>query len=102
MLSCMTSDRADAYRRVVQTLQDIGPAKLWPPEQACIREAADALLFCTDLDHDPGAGAALAAATHLADELVDAERLTPMRAHRLLDDIWACGPSEALDVPLAA
>jgi hypothetical protein len=42
----MTSRRATAYRRVVKTLRDFGAAKLWPAEQARIREAADALLFC--------------------------------------------------------
>jgi hypothetical protein len=41
----MTSIRASAYRRVVQTLRDVAPAKLWPAEEACIREAADAMLF---------------------------------------------------------
>ena len=46
----MNSLRATAYRRVVKTLRDLGAAKLWPAEQACIREAADALLFCRDLD----------------------------------------------------
>ena len=97
----MTSLRATAYRRVVKTLRDLGAAKLWPAEQACIREAADALLFCGDLDEDD-ARRALAAVTALADELIDAERWTPLRALQLLDDIWACGPRAALGVPRAA
>jgi hypothetical protein len=97
----MTSLRATAYRRVVKTLRDLGAAKLWPAEQACIREAADALLFCRDLDEDD-ARRALAAVTALADELIDAQRWTPLRALQLLDDIWACGPRAALGVPRAA
>jgi hypothetical protein len=97
----MTSLRATAYRRVVKTLRDLGAAKLWPAEQACVREAADALLFCRDLDEDD-ARRALAAVTALADELIDAERWTPLRALQLLDDVWACGPRAALGVPRAA
>jgi hypothetical protein len=97
----MTSLRATAYRRVVKTLRDSGAAKLWLAEQACIREAADALLFCRDLDEND-ARRALAAVTALADELIDAQRWTPLRALQLLDDIWACGPRAALGVPQAA
>ena len=97
----MTNLRAAAYRRVVKTLRDLGAAKLWPAEQACIREAADALLFCRDLD-DNDARHAVAAVTVLADDLIDAQRWTPLRAMQLLDDIWACGPSAALEVPRAA
>jgi hypothetical protein len=97
----MTNLRAAAYRRVVKTLRDLGAAKLWPAEQACIREAADALLFCRDLDEND-ARHAVAAVTVLADDLTDAQRWTPLRAMQLLDDIWACGPSAALDVPRAA
>jgi hypothetical protein len=97
----MTNLRAAAYRRVVKTLRDLGAAKLWPAEQACIREAADALLFCRDLDEND-ARHAVAAVTVLADDLIDAQRWTSLRAMQLLDDIWACGPSAALDVPRAA
>jgi hypothetical protein len=79
----------------------MGPAKLWPAEQTCIREAADALLFCRDL-RDDAAKEALAAVAVLSDDLIDAERWTSRRAQRLLDDVWACGPGEALTLPLAA
>ena len=97
----MTSARANAYRRVVETLRDVGPAKLWPAEQACIRDAVDELLFCTDLD-DEVVRHALAAVAVLTDDLIDAERWTPPRAQRLLDDVWACGPGVAQDLPMAA
>jgi hypothetical protein len=97
----MTSLRATAYRRVVKTLRDLGAAKLWPAEQACIREAADALLFCRDLD-DSDARHAVAAVTVLTDDLIEAKRWTSLRAMQLLDDIWGCGPRATLDVPRAA
>jgi hypothetical protein len=102
MLKRMTTARAVAYRRVLQTLRDIGPAKLWLTEQACIREAADALLFCADLANDNAARHALAAIAALTDDLVDADRWTAERARRLLDDVWACGPARAFGLPIAA
>jgi hypothetical protein len=97
----MTSHRAHAYRRVAATLRDMGPAKLWPSEQAIIREAADALVFANDLSSEE-ARMALAAIAVLTDDLIDAERWTPSRAQQLLDDIWACGPGEAFGLPIAA
>ena len=98
----MTSYRAAAYRRVIQTLRDMGPAKLWPAEQACFREAADTLLFSTEPDASDAAHVALAAVAVLTDDLIDAERWTPERAQRLLDDVWACGPWGTLDASIAA
>jgi hypothetical protein len=80
----------------------MGPAKLWPMEQTCIREAADTLLFCTDLKHDPAAREALSEVAILSDDLIHAGRWTPQRIQRLIDDIWACGPGEALEVRVAA
>jgi hypothetical protein len=97
----MTSHRAHAYRRVAKTLRDMGPAKLWPAEQVIIRDAADALVFASDLSSQE-ARMALAAVVALSDELIDAGRWTPSRAHQLLDDIWACGPGEAFGLPIAA
>lgn len=98
----MTSARANAYNRVVQTLRDLGRAKLWPAEETCVREAADALLFCSDLTGDADAKGAFAAVMILGDDLVDAERWSPERTLRLLDDIWECGPGGALDLAVAA
>jgi hypothetical protein len=93
----MTENRALAYGRIVRTLRDLGPAKLWPAEQDCIREAADALLFCDDLAADSGARTALDHASGLIERLIDAERWTVETARRLLDDIWACGPWSVFD-----
>src|SRR3954471_21996742 len=97
----MTNDRAKAYRRVVRTAREVGPAKLWPSEQACIREAADTLLFCRDLD-GADALAAFSAAGTLPHRLIDAGRWTSSGACRLLDDAWACGPGTAMLDAVAA
>lgn len=98
----MTSVRASAYRRVLETLRDIGPANLWPAEEACVREAADALLFCRDLGGDVAAKDALGDLAIVGDALIDAGRWNPRRVQQLLDDVWACGPGPAMHVPLAA
>ena len=98
----MTTHRAIAYRRVIQTLRDMGPAKLLPAEQACLRDAADTLLFCTEPDADGAGQLALAAVAVLTDDLIDSERWTLERAQRLLDDVWACGPWGTLDLSIAA
>ena len=98
----MTSRRSSAYRRVIETLRDVGPVKLWPAEVACIREAADALLFCRDINGDNAAKDALRSLAAVGDTLVAAGRWTPHRVQRLLDDVWDCGPGSGLQVPLAA
>jgi hypothetical protein len=82
----MDTDRSQAYGRVVKTLDDLGPAKLSTPEQQVIRTAADALLF------DGNAYDELAAVEDLAQQLVDAGRLSAERARLLVDDVAACGP----------
>jgi hypothetical protein len=81
----MNADRAQAYGRVVKTLEDIGPTKLLPEEQDLIRTAADALLFEDDAYEE------LARVEDLAERLVEAERWTPERARALVDDVAACG-----------
>ena len=82
----MDNERSQAYGRVVKTLADLGPAKLQPGEQQIIRTAADALLFDGDAYDD------LAAVEDLAQQLVDAGRLSSERARELVDDVAACGP----------
>jgi hypothetical protein len=96
----MTSDRARAYARVMITLRDLGPAKLRSTEQAMIRVAADALLFCADIVNDRSARAAFSAFDDMRERLVATGRWTPHRAAQLADDVWACGP--AFDVTLRA
>jgi hypothetical protein len=85
----MTSDRTQAYGRVVKTLEDIGPAKLQPAELERIREAADELIFAADLDE---ARAALEDVDALAEHLVATDRWSEERAAELAHDILACGP----------
>jgi hypothetical protein len=85
----MTSDRTQAYGRVVKMLEDIGPAKLLPAEQERIREAADTLIFATGVDD---ARTALDDVDALVDHLVSSGRWTPERAEQLAVDLLACGP----------
>ena len=97
----MTGVRTVAYRRVMRTLRGADAPPLSVIEQDRVREAADALLFCRDFD-DADVRWALAEVAALSDELVDAERWTTRRVMQLMDDIWACGPDLAADVPTAA
>jgi hypothetical protein len=85
----MTSDRTQAYGRVIKTLDDLGPAKLQPAEQDRIREAADTLIFAADLDE---ARSALADVEALVEHLVASGRWTAERAEQLAVDLLACGP----------
>jgi predicted RNase H-like nuclease len=85
----MTSDRTQAYGRVVKTLEDIGPAKLQPAEQERIREAADTLIFAAGLDE---ARAAMDDIDALVEHLVASGRWTAERAEQLATDLLACGP----------
>ena len=85
----MTSERTQAYGRVVRTLEDVGPAKLLPAEQERIREAADTLIFAADADD---ARAAIDDVEALAEHLVGTGRWTAERTQQLVDDLLACGP----------
>jgi hypothetical protein len=85
----MTSERTQAYGRVVRTLDDLGPTKLQPAEQERIREAADTLIFAATAEE---AVAALEDVHSLAQHLVATGRWTDERVEQLLDDIEACGP----------
>jgi hypothetical protein len=85
----MTSERTQAYGRVIKTLEDLGPSKLQPAEQERIREAADNLIFASDFDD---ARAALADVEALAEHLVASGRWTSERAEQLASDLVACGP----------
>lgn len=84
----------------MKTLRDLGPAKLLPAEQARVRSATDALLFCASLPTDRSARAAFTDVEALLELLVSSGRWTPERAAALEDDVWACGPG--LGAALAA
>jgi hypothetical protein len=88
----MTSDRAQAYGRLMRTVRDGDPYALKPDERALIREAADALLFCEAVAWDDEARDGLTRVGDLAGELVGSGRWGPERAEQLLRDIEACGP----------
>ena len=86
----MNNDRSQAYGRVMKTLADEGPSKLFPAEMEIIRTAADALLFEGDAYDE------LAAVEDLAQQLVDSDRWLPDHARRLFDDFAACGTSASV------
>ncbi len=86
----MTSERTQAYGRIVKTLEEIGPVKLLASEQERIRDAADILIFASGPDDH--VVAALDDVRALADHLVETGRWTEERALLLVDDISATGP----------
>ena len=88
----MTSRRAQSYGRVMEALRSAGDGKLHPGEQDRIREAADTLLFCDDMDSGPEARFALDAVRDLTKRLARTGRWTPDAADRLLEDVAGCGP----------
>jgi hypothetical protein len=99
----MTTNRARAYGRVMTLLDELGPAKLHADEQQAVREAADALLFTTDVAADADAKDALTRLENAMERLVEADRLIPERADAILDAVEACGPqTEPLALPAAA
>jgi hypothetical protein len=85
----MTSDRTQAYGRVVRTLEDLGPSKLQRGEQDRIREAADNLIFAAGIDE---VHQALTDVETLAEHLVTSGRWSAERADELVSDLLACGP----------
>lgn len=85
----MTSERTQAYGRIVRTLDDVGPTKLHPAEQEQIREAADTLIFAATYEE---ASETVAQVEALVEQLVDSGRWTEERAAELAHDLTACGP----------
>ena len=85
----MTSDRTQAYGRVVRTLQDVGPTKLHDAEQARIRDAADVLIFAATYEE---ARTTLEDVESLTEQLVESGRWSEERAAELASDLMACGP----------
>jgi hypothetical protein len=76
----------------METLRSSGEAKLHPEEQDQIREAADALLFCEDIDAGSEAKLALDGVRELSRRLAGTGRWSPDAADQLLEDIAGCGP----------
>lgn len=87
----MSPERSYAYKRVMQTLDELGPSKLQRAEQDRVRYAADNLLFSGELAGE--AADALADALTLCEALVASGRWERVTATQLADDITACGPA---------
>lgn len=88
----MSPERSNAYRRVMKTLEDVGPSKLLDGEQQRIRYAADNLIFSTDLTTDVEALEAVGDVEELCRALVESGRWEQVSATRLADDVLQCGP----------
>jgi hypothetical protein len=88
----MTPERAQAYRRVMHTLAELGPSKLVAGEQERIRHAVDTLIFSRDLDEDDTARDVLIDLEHLCRVLVESGRWEQATAMRLAGDVSQCGP----------
>jgi hypothetical protein len=89
----MSPERSNAYRRVMKTLEDMGPSKLLDTEQQRIRYAADNLIFSGDLSADVEAQEALVDVETLCRTLVETGRWEEVSATRLANDVFECGPA---------
>jgi hypothetical protein len=76
----------------MDAIQAYEGTKLHPEEVQVVRDAADALLFCEDLEADPAAADALDAFHGLTDQLLENGRLSSERVGQLTADVEACGP----------
>ncbi|HWF35738.1 MAG TPA: hypothetical protein VG295_10195 [Solirubrobacteraceae bacterium] len=90
----MSPERTHAYRRVMQTLNELGPSKLLDGEQDRIRAAADNLIFSSDLAGDVAAQEALDDIERLCRALVTSGRWEQVTAGRLAHDLFGCGPGD--------
>ncbi len=97
----MNPERAHAYRRVIHTLGELGPAKLQPAEQERIRYTADSLVLCADLLEDDAARDSLEDTELLCEVLVQSGRWERATADQLVDDLRGCGPELPLDISAA-
>lgn len=92
----MSPERSHAYRRVMQTLNDLGPSKLQPSEEELIRDAADTVIFSAELAESSPATAALDDVDRLLASLVKSERWHQVTADRLANDLFGCGPAPTI------
>ena len=88
----MTSERSQAYGRVMRILEDMGPSKLHESERDEVRAVADTLFFAEDLGADADARDAVTRITALARNLVESQRWLDESARQLLADVLGCGP----------
>lgn len=87
----MDGERAQAYGQAMRALAELPRGRLSPNDQAVVREAADALVFCEDLERDTAATLALAA---FYDLVLKAE-VPPETAAHLTAAVLTCGPLAA-------
>jgi hypothetical protein len=97
----MSPNRTQAYRRVMHTLDELGPSKLQPAEQDRIRLAADNLIFSSDFATDRTAVDALEDIETLCGALVESGRWEHVTAIRLVDDLRDCGPEPVRELEAA-
>jgi hypothetical protein len=97
----MTPERSHAYRRVLHTLNELGPSKLQDGEQDRLRQAVDSLIFAQDLTEDPAAQSALEDIGRLCRDLVENGRWEQVTAMQLFDDVSQCGPSRVPELEAA-
>jgi hypothetical protein len=86
----MTSERSQAYGRVMRRLADVEGVKLHDAETAIIRDSADSLLFAATAQE---ASEALLLVERLMHDLAESGRWTSESAQALADDVAGCGPS---------
>jgi hypothetical protein len=91
----MTSERSQAYGRVVKALADLSASKFHEHEQELIRDTADTLFFCESLASDAHAREAVERLRAFAADLAASGRLLFDTAERLVTDVEACGPAPA-------
>jgi hypothetical protein len=93
----LSPERTQAYRRVIDTLVELGPSKLRGEEQERIRFAADTLIFSSNLAEDSAACDALEDAGKLCAALVESGRWARVTAARLANDLSECGPEPTVE-----
>lgn len=86
----MTSDRAQAYGRVLRLLTGEEAPDLTPEESDFVRMAADTLLFAEELDGDARTAADQVAT--LGKHLVESDRWDKDDVKELVSALAACGP----------
>lgn len=92
----MTSERAQAYGRLMRRLRSADAAGLLPHEEDRIREAADALLFCSNDWSDEQTLEELGEAVRLVEGLAEEGRWQDAHAQLVLRELRACGPLAAV------
>jgi hypothetical protein len=85
----------------MQTLNDLGPSKLQAPEQDRIRNAADNLIFSSDMTKDVAAHEALDDVERLCRALVESGRWEQVTADGLARDVAECGPARRSELQAA-